>query len=100
MQAKRNFSRLRQRGSRERFDRGKWLRNYGPLYRDLLVYSPEMPSWLLRYNRHLLLMKKSEGKIAGLLNSVSRILGNPGIRLAGCARSLGKRIGMKMPQTF
>jgi len=100
MQVKRNLARLRTTGAEPRFDRRQWLRAYGPLYRDLLVYSWKMPGWLLRYNRRLLLISEPAGRISRWLNQVSRWFGNPGIRLAGLARSLGERLGYKPPQTF
>jgi hypothetical protein len=100
MQVKRNLARLRTRGTRMPFDRARWLKAYGPLYRDLLVYSKKMPGWLLRYNRRLLLMTEPVGRTSKLLQFISRYFGNPGIRAAGYARSLAQKFGMKMPQTF
>jgi len=100
VQVKRNLARLRNGGHEPRFDRAKWLSAYGPLYRDLLVYSWEMPGWLLRYNRQLLLLTSPRGRMSRLLYWISKIFGNPGIRLAGLARTLGERFGFKMPQTF
>jgi hypothetical protein len=99
-QVKHNLAQLRNGGHEPHFDRVKWLSFYGPLYRDLLVYSWKMPGWLLRYNRQMLLLADTHGRISRVLNWISRIFGNPGIRLAGLARTLGERIGFKMPQTF
>jgi hypothetical protein len=99
-QVKRNLARLRNGGHEPSFDRAKWLRNYGPLYRDLLAYSWSMPSWLLSYNRRLLLKTKPSSRMSRILHWVSKIFGNPGIRLASLVRALGERFGIRMPQTF
>jgi glycosyltransferase involved in cell wall biosynthesis len=99
-QVKRNLARLRNGGREPRFDRAKWLSVYGPLYRDLLVYSWAMPGWLLRYNRRLLLLAGPQGRTAHFLHWISKLFGNPGIRFAGLARQLGEHFGLKMPQTF
>jgi len=99
-QVKRNLARLRAGGHEPRFDRTQWLHDQSPLYRDLLVYSWTMPGWLLRYNRQLLLLTKRTTYASRALNLVSKIFGNPGLRLAGLARLLGERLGLKMPQTF
>jgi len=100
MQVKRNFARLRAAGSPARFDRQQWLREYRPMYRDLLIYAWTMPRWLLRYNRRLLLMANPPGRITHLLSFLSRVAGSPALRLAGLARLLGTRAGLRMPQTF
>lgn len=100
MQVKRNLARLRAAGRRADFDRLKWLREYRPQYRDLLVYSWTMPKWLLRYNRKLLLMAEVQGRTSRVLQTLSRLGGTPALRLAGLARLLGTRAGVKMPQTF
>jgi glycosyltransferase involved in cell wall biosynthesis len=99
-QAKRNLARLRTADVSLHFDRIKWLSVHRPLYRDLLIYSWNMPNRLLWYNRQLLLLARPPGRKSHLLHWVSKLLGNPGIRLAGLARTLGERIGFKMPQTF
>lgn len=99
-QAKCNLARLRTSGAGPRFDRIKWLCVHRPLYRDLLIYSWDMPARLLWYNRQLLLLAKPPGRKSHLLHWVSKLFGNPGIRLAGLARTLGERLGFKMPQTF
>lgn len=100
MQVKRNFARLRAAGSPARFDRLEWLREYRPMYRDLLVYAWTMPRWLLRYNRQLLLMANPPGRVTRLLSAISRLAGSPALRLAGLARLLSTRAGLRMPQTF
>ena len=100
MQAKRNFARLRKQGLSAAFDRTSWLENYGPLYRDLLIYAWRMPRRLLRYNRQLLLMTSPMSRASRALHCISRALGNPGMRMAGLARILGERLGFRMPQTF
>jgi glycosyltransferase involved in cell wall biosynthesis len=100
MQVKRNLGRLRERGKTGIFDRREWLRQYRPMYRDLLVYSRKMPGWLLRYNRKLLLLTDQPGRMSRGLQWVSRVFGNPGLRLAGYARFWAERLGFKMPQTF
>jgi glycosyltransferase involved in cell wall biosynthesis len=100
MQVKHNLARLR-RGSHEpSFDRVKWVKLYGPLYRDLLIYSWYMPGRLLRYNRRLLLLMPPRSWTSRLLHWISKIAGNPGIRLAGLARTLGEWFGIPMPQPF
>jgi glycosyltransferase involved in cell wall biosynthesis len=100
MQVKRNFARLKKAGSPARFDRREWVKAYGPLYRDLLVYSPTMPKWLLRYNRKLLLLAPTPGRTSKVLHFASRVLGTPALRVAGRARSLAVKLGVRMPQTF
>jgi glycosyltransferase involved in cell wall biosynthesis len=99
-QVKRNLARLHSDGPRPKFDRAKWLLNYGPLYRDLLVYSWTMPSWLLSYNRRLLLKIEPASRMSRRLHWISKIFGNVGIRLAGLARTFGEWLGITMPQTF
>ena len=54
-----------------------WLSAYGPLYRDLLVYSWDTPGWLLRYNRQLLLLIGPQERVSRELYWVSKIFGNP-----------------------
>ncbi len=100
MQAKRNLNRLRRRGVNVAFDRRAWLKAYGPMYRDLLVYAWNMPRWLLRYNRRILLLANPPGRFSRLLTAMSRLFGNPGIRAASVARAAAERCGLKMPQTF
>jgi len=100
VQVKRNLARLRQGGHEPRFDRATWVSIYGPLYRDLLMYSWKMPSWLLSYNRRLLLIAKPRGRTSLILHWVSKFFGNPGIRLAGLARITAENLGYRMPQTF
>lgn len=100
MQVKRNLGRLRRAGAHSPFDRGRLIHTSPPLYRDLLVYAAQMPSWLLRYNRQLLLLARPPGRVSRVLNTVSHVFGNVGIRTAARARLLGERVGLKMPQTF
>jgi GT2 family glycosyltransferase len=101
-QAKRNLARLRTTPDSRApfFDRASWVHAYRPIYRELLVYSWRMPGWLLRYNRNLILLIQPTTRASRLLRAISRIFGNPGIRLAGLARWFGERLGFKMPQTF
>lgn len=100
MQVKRNVARLRGLGSPVRFDRKAWLREYRPMYRDVLIYAWTMPRWLLRYNRRLLLLANPPGRVTHLLSLLTRVAGSPALRLAGLARLLGTRAGLRMPQTF
>lgn len=100
MQVKRNLARLRQSGRPVTYDRRKWLRAYGPLYRDLLVYTWTMPSWLLRYNRRLMLLTEQTGRASRLIQLCSRYFGTPALRVAGLLRSLAIRFGLRTPQTF
>lgn len=100
MQAKRNVNRLRRRGMNIAFDRRAWLKEYGPMYRDLLVYAWNMPRWLLRYNRRMLLLANPPGRLSRVLSGVSRLFGSTGLRAASIARHAAERCGLKMPQTF
>ena len=100
MQAKRNFSRLQRRGMNIVFDRRAWTKEHGPMYRDLLIYAGKMPRWLLRYNRRMLLLANPPGRLSQIMQTISRLFGNPGIRLASLARALAERCGVKMRPTF
>lgn len=100
MQAKRNLARLREAGVPARFDRRAWLANYGPLYRDLLVYTWRMPRWLLSYNRRLMLLAPVSGRFSSLLQVTSRFFGTPALRLAGLMRQFANHAGIRTPQTF
>ncbi len=97
MQVKKNFGYLRRRGSASRYDRAQWLQAYRPLYRDVLVYSWEMPRWLLRYNRSILLMAPHRGRASRMLNTASRVFGSSALRLAGLARNLAAKRGKTRP---
>lgn len=100
MQVKRNLARLRQSGRPATYDRRKWLQAYGPLYRDLLVYTWTMPGWLLRYNRRLMLLSSQTGKASRFIQICSRLFGTPALRAAGLIRILAIRFGARAPQTF
>lgn len=100
MQVKRNLARLRQNGRPGTYDRRKWLQAYGPLYRDLLVYTWTMPAWLLRYNRQLMLMSVQTGKLSRFIQFCSRVFGPSALRVAGLLRLLAIRFGARAPQTF
>ncbi len=100
MQVKRNLARLRASGRPAAFDRAEWLEKYGPLYRELLLNAPRMPRWLLRYNRRILLLTRPATGGARALHWLSRLCGNPGVRLAGRLHLLRGRLGLRMPQTF
>ncbi|PTY05179.1 hypothetical protein DB347_17070 [Opitutaceae bacterium EW11] len=100
MQAKRNVLRLRRSGSAMTYDRRAWVRAYAPMYRDLIVYAWGMPRWLLRYNRKVLLLTEPQGRGSRALHYASRTLGTGALRLAGLARMLAERTGLRAPQTF
>lgn len=100
MQAKRNVLRLLRAGWPVSYDRKAWVKAYGPMYRDLLVYAWGMPRWLLRYNRKVLLLADAKGRGSRILQLASRLFGTPALRAAGLARTLAERCGLHTPQTF